>query len=269
MELNKIYNEDCFDTMRNMTSSNLKIDVVLTSPPYFNAKDSCKFYREDRIANHTALYDEFSGFESEEDYRKWLLELFSFYDSILVKDGVVLFNISYTGTSPHLMWLVVADIINKSNFITADCIIWKKNNALPANMNSNRATRVCEFVFVFCRKSELDTFKTNKIKVGNKYKNLFYNYIEARNNSILDTSVNTLNGATFSEEFVLSLLKNYATIDSVVYDSFMGTGTTACACKKFGCKFIGSEISKAQVEFANSRLLGTIQIKYKTTKKLF
>ena len=46
----------------------------------------------------------------------------------------------------------------------------------------------------------------------------------------------------------------YANKDSVVYDSFIGTGTTAVACKQFGCKCIGSELSEAQYEYALERL---------------
>ena len=65
---------------------------------------------------------------------------------------------------------------------------------------------------------------------------------------------NKLNKAIFSTELVLKLLNMYATKNSVVYDSFMGTGTTAVACKQFGCKCIGSELSKEQVEYARSRL---------------
>lgn len=46
----------------------------------------------------------------------------------------------------------------------------------------------------------------------------------------------------------------YATKASVVYDSFMGTWTTVVACKKYGCKCIGSELSEAQYEYALERL---------------
>lgn len=44
--------------------------------------------------------------------------------------------------------------------------------------------------------------------------------------------------------------------DSIVYDPFMGTGTTANACKNRNIKYIGSEISEAQVEYAKSRVEG-------------
>lgn len=50
------------------------------------------------------------------------------------------------------------------------------------------------------------------------------------------------------------LLSLYAQPKSVVYDPFMGTGTTAVACQRLGHYYLGSEISEAQVEFALNRL---------------
>lgn len=50
----------------------------------------------------------------------------------------------------------------------------------------------------------------------------------------------------------------------VVYDSFMGTGTTAVAAKRLGLKYIGSEISKNQCDYAEKRIRDTY-----TSLKLF
>lgn len=66
-----------------------------------------------------------------------------------------------------------------------------------------------------------------------------------------------MNLATFSTSFVEQLLDRYVyTNDMLVYDSFMGTGTTAVACKRRGLRYVGSELSTAQVEFANKWLAG-------------
>ena len=40
----------------------------------------------------------------------------------------------------------------------------------------------------------------------------------------------------------------------MVYDPFMGTGTTGVGCLRYGCDCIGSELSEAQCEFAKARL---------------
>ena len=45
MQLNKIYNENCLDTMRNMTDN--YVDLVLTSPPYDQMRDYNKTINKD------------------------------------------------------------------------------------------------------------------------------------------------------------------------------------------------------------------------------
>ena len=116
-------------------------------------------------------------------------------------------------------------------------------------------TRIVEFVYVFCRKDELNTFNCNKKVLSKRetgqliYENVF-NFISEPNN---DSSVD-LNKATFSTTFVRKLLNMYAKDKSIVYDPFMGTGTTAKACVIDKHLFIGSEISQQQVDYANKRL---------------
>ena len=43
-------------------------------------------------------------------------------------------------------------------------------------------------------------------------------------------------------------------VKTLVYDPFMGSGTTAVACKKLGLRYIGSEISQNQVDWALKRI---------------
>ena len=50
------------------------------------------------------------------------------------------------------------------------------------------------------------------------------------------------------------LLATYSKDDHTVYDPFMGSGTTARACKDLGRNYIGSEISKEYCEIAEKRL---------------
>lgn len=46
----------------------------------------------------------------------------------------------------------------------------------------------------------------------------------------------------------------YSKQGDVIYDPFMGTGTTAIACIKEKRSYIGSEISKNYVDWANRRI---------------
>ena len=46
----------------------------------------------------------------------------------------------------------------------------------------------------------------------------------------------------------------YGKDNFVIYDSFMGTGTTAIGAIKENMRYIGSELSEAQVEYARKRI---------------
>ncbi len=244
MQINKIYNENCIDTMNRMRDEGVLADIILTSPPYNTSNFAIK---------GQSIYDEYDDNKSEQEYIDWTLDIFSHYNEILKPNGVILYNISYGNAHPNQLWNLLSTIISSSDFMIADCLIWKKPSAVPNNRNPNKMTRYTEFVFVICRKTEYNTFKANKTLVSpNKY-TCYSNFIEARNND----GHNDLNLATFSTSFVEQLLDRYAyTNDMLVYDSFMGTGTTAVACKRRGLSFVGSELSMAQVEFANKWLAG-------------
>ena len=56
-----------------------------------------------------------------------------------------------------------------------------------------------------------------------------------------------LNKATFSTDFVKKLIKIYAKPNSLIYDSFMGIGTTAKGCIETKNSYVGSELSEAQI----------------------
>ena len=253
----KIFNEDCVKTMQNMESG--ECDIILTSPPYNTGKRieywSNKKIDGKRVYKIEKRYDKHCDQKTDDEYIKWTLDIFGHFDRVLKRKGCILYNLSYGSESPNLLWRLIADITNKSNFMVADCIVWKKKCAVPNSTSKNKLTRICEFVFVFCRKSEVTTFETNKkVKsvspVGQKFYEVFYNFVEAKNN---DGSC-ALNKATYSTELCEKLLLMYAKRGAVVYDPFMGSGTTAAACKKMGLNCIGSEISEAQCEFANNRL---------------
>ena len=252
-----IKNEDCFDTMKNMDK---QVDLILTSPPYNTGRPS---NGERARNNREGRYDIYIDNMSQNDYCQWCIKVFNEYNNILKENGVILWNMSYGSDGSvntegiGLMWLVIADIIRNTPFTVADRIIWKKGSALPNNTSSNKLTRIVEDVFVFCRKKEYKTFKTNK-KVksvssrGQKFYENIFNFVQAKNND----GSNPLNKATFSTDLCLQLFDIYIPKDNniLVYDSFAGTCTTALACKKYGVSCICSELSKEQCEYGEKRL---------------
>jgi len=241
--INKIYNEDCVLTMSKMESKT--IDAIITSPPYNIIRPNST----DRG------YDIYKDDLTNDEYIEWTLKVFENYSNILKQNGIVLYNMSYGSENTILMNLVVADIIRKTDFTLADIIVWKKQTATPNNVSHNKMTRICEYIYVFCKKEDFLTFNCNKKKLKEResgqavYENVF-NFITAKNN---DESQD-LNKATFSTELVRKLLLLYTKENDIIYDSFMGTGTTANACIIEKRNYIGSELSKEQCDYAEKRI---------------
>jgi adenine-specific DNA-methyltransferase len=246
---NKIYNVDCIDWMK---STPKEIDLILTSPPYNTARTGTNQRSFDNYENR---YDIHLDNKTDKEYLEWSVDLFNGYNSILKSNGCVLYNISYSSENTDLIWKFIAEIINNTLFTVADTIVWKKDCAIPNNTSHNKLTRICEFVFVFVRKAELNTFKMNKkitsiSKTGQKFYENKFNYIKAKNND----GSNNLNKATFSTDFCRQLLIMYGHKNCLVYDSFMGTGTTAESCIIEDMNYVGTELSESQCRFAEKRL---------------
>lgn len=250
--MTKLYNEDCMLTMMR----GFKCDMILTSPPYNTSRN---INSERARANHETRYDGYKE-QSADEYLNWVVSLFEMFDVVLKSNGVVAWNVSYGGDGTQdkskrgLLWNVIAEIQKQTSFVAVEDIIWKKPSAFPINVG-NKLTRVCEHVFIFARKEEYNTYHINKRLTktdsrGQKYYEPIWNFIEAKSND----GANPYNKATFSTDFASQMLKLYCPVEGVVYDPFMGTGTTAVACKNLNLSSIGSEISADQCKYAEERL---------------
>lgn len=250
------HNGDCIKVMEDVLIKNgVEVNVILTSPPYNSGRESNS---ERSLKNREARYDVHLDNMSDVEYCDWTVDLFDHFNKILAKDGVIIWNISYGNEKPNSMWLSLLSLIERTNFMIADSIVWKKKACLPNNVSHHSLSRICEFVFVICRKDEFHTYQANKKVVsvshtGQKFYENVYNFVVAANN---DGSCD-LNKATYSSELCIKLLKLFAKEDDTIYDPFMGTGTTAIACEMYGNQNMtcyGSELSAAQVEYSKKRL---------------
>lgn len=257
MSVIKFLHGDCIDWMDKLANRNAKVDVILTSPPYNTSRPSS----ERSMNNYEGRYKVYDDLKTGEEYCDWCIDIFNHFDTVLKSNGVVLWNVSY-GTDATvntegigLMWNSISDIIRNTNFTVADKIVWKKKSALPNNVSPNKLTRICEEVFVFCRKDEYKTFHANKDvssvgKNGQKFYKVLYNFVEAPNND----GATKLNKATYSSDLCVQLLNMYAPKQAIVFDPFGGTGTTGIACEMLNLNCICTEIDAEQVEYSKQRL---------------
>jgi DNA modification methylase len=246
--------------MEKLSTLNKKVDAVITSPPYNSNKKAGKRGTNLNVkakGYHYIRYDVHVDNFTSEEYADWTVKLFDGYDSILAPNGSVLYNLSFGSENPNDWVIALNGVVTRTNFTLADTLVWKKRTAFPISSSANKMTRITEFVFVLCRKSEIITFRSNKRvssvrDTGQKAYENVYNFIEARNND----GPCPYNKATYSSELCEKLMDMYVQPGSTVFDSFCGSGTTLVACKNKNLKGIGCELSAQQCGFAKERLDG-------------
>ena len=228
--------------------SDISISGIITSPPY-----NITSKRKDVYYNNG--YSDIDGL-TEDEYLRVRVNEFIQFSRILENTGVICYNISYHNENPILPTLLMSKIHKETDLTVADIITWKKSTAIPFQTSPTKLSRLCELVYVIVKKEFLHDFKTNKQvskvneKTGQKFYKNYTNLIEAKNNDGIQCKLK----ASFSEDFVTKLLDIYFPKDSLIYDPFMGIGTTARACKKSGRDFIGSEMDKEHFDISISLL---------------
>ena len=218
----KIYKGNCLEVMDKLIDEGIKIDAVITDPPYNIAKDN-NFHTMGR-----------SGI----DFGEWdkNFDLFSYIDKvykILDKNGsFVVFN----------DWKNLGDISRYAEslgFVTKDMIRLEKTNPMPRNRDRRYITDFeCAIWFtmpkakwVFNRQS--DTYERPK-NVGSIEKGL---HPTQKNLGLMEW-----------------LLKIHSNENDLILDPFMGSGTTGVACINTNRKFIGIELDENYFDIAKERL---------------
>lgn len=238
---NKIFNENNIKTMTKIPDNHC--DGIITSPPY-NLGRNPNHRRKDQ--DDYNLYTDNVDNLTEEEYLQVRTTEFHEFERIVKDDGVILYNMSYSKENPMLPLLLMNKIHDETNLTVADVITWKKNKANPFQTSPNKLTRISELIYVIVNKKHLHTFKANKEvskvndKTGQKFYKNYTNLIEARNND----GIKSKNKATFSTDLVEQLIHIYFPPKSIIYDPFIGIGTTAKGCLSKDCYFIGSELIK-------------------------
>lgn len=214
------------------------VDMVLTSPPYDNLRS-------------------YEGYEF--DFESIAKELYRVTKNVLVwVVGDATIKGSETGSSFRQALYFMS-----LGFKLHDTMIYEKNSpAYPANRNSNRYTQIFEYMFVFSKgevPKQLICDKPNKWAgykdFSGKLKNPVPDFSPRNNIWKYTTSFNGVkHPAPFPEQLAKDHIVSWSSENDIVYDPFMGSGTTAKAALELGRKFIGSELSENYVKLANERI---------------
>jgi len=246
MKVNKIYNEINIVTMKRMDDGVL--DGIICSPPY-----NISSKRKDNYYN--SGYSEMDNLTSDE-YLRVRVNEFKEFSRVLKRRGVICYNISYMHENPILPNLLVTKIHEETDLTIADVIYWKKSNSMPFQSSPNKLSRIVEPIYIFVHKDNLSNFSANKeiSKKNERTGQLFYkkydNFIEAKNNDKFKSNLK----AVYSTELIKKLIHIYYPKNSLIYDPFLGSGTTALGCIEEGLNYIGSEMKEEFYKVALERI---------------
>jgi DNA modification methylase len=260
MEINKIYNEGCLDTMKRMPDS--YIDCTITSPPY----DDLRSYKDG--VGDAWNFEVFKPI-ADELYRT-------------TKDGGVVVWVvgdatidgSETGSS-----FKQALYFKEIGFKLFDTMIYQKTGTpFPQKVRYNQ---IFEYMFVFS-KGKPNTFNpilkpnatAGAVRNSRKFRNKNGELIAGMGNKPIaemgiDNNIWIIkNGmykstkdlvafehpAIFPEELVNRHIISWTNKEDLVYDPFMGSGTTAKVAIELDRNYIGSEISEEYWQISEKRL---------------
>jgi len=214
LELNKIYCGDCLELMEQIPDKS--IDLVLTDPPYgVNYVGGQNEREREKLANDKVA----------NVYKEILPEI----KRVLKDDGSA--YIFYANGKEN-------DVFPYLDFYKYQVLIWNKLNKGFGDIASRYHHTYEPFIYI-CKGTPTNWYgDTNDIDVWitkGGYKNDFH-----PTQKPLD--------------IIYKMVKNSSKENDTILDPFLGSGTTAVACKQLKRNFIGIEISQKYCDIANQRL---------------
>lgn len=247
MELNKIYCMDNIEGMREYISDE-SIDLTVTSPPYYNAK-------------------EYSQYKAYDSYLEILKNTFTEVFRITKPSRMVVVNISPVivprekrSEQSHRMAIPFhfVSIMEKIGFEFLEDIIWKKPNASVKNRIGSflqhkkpvayKPNIVTEYILVFKKPAP---FLIDKILKDEPIEDC---EIENTNVWEIRPETKSKHPAPYPEELVKKVISYYSYKNDVVFDPYMGSGTTAKVSKDIGRNYIGFELLEKYCVDAEERV---------------
>lgn len=200
-------------------------------------------YKKENILNdekHKELYRKYGTIYGKKycvktDYGKWdsdftmevLEEFITEYYKKLKQGGTLILFFDLWKITP------LKELLEKHKFKQIRFIEWIKTNPQPLNSSVNYLTN--------CREIAILGVKGTKPTFHSKYDNAIYEYP-------LQGGKNRFHPTQKSLPLFEDLIKKHSNEDDVVLDTFLGSGTTAIACKNTKRKFKGCEVSTEYYE---------------------
>lgn len=232
VELDKIYCEDCLETLKKIEDNS--IDLIITSPPYNKGWYSQKSL-EGKIQKKKIDYGVFDDTMLPEDYEKWQRQIIEESLRVLKPTGSLFYN--------HIDILRDLNTIHPTyvyDYPIKQIIVWDRGNT--PKLDVSYFFPITEWIFWL--KKDKDSRPYFDRKQADFQKSIWR----------LNADTKNTHPAPFPIELPANIIKCCSKEGDIVYDPFMGSGTTAKAARDLGRHFIGSELNPEYIRISEERL---------------
>lgn len=235
MELDKIYCEDCLETLSKMEDNS--VDLIITSPPYNKGWWSYQTPSGRNISKKTKRtgYGEFNDRMEPEEYERWQREIIEECLRVLKPSGSFFYNHTelfhkHTCVFPTFVF----------DYPVKQLLIWDRRKS--PNVGKDYFIPCNEFVFWLTKESGNKPYFNRKAGLFPKS---IWSFQAERDNE---------HPAPFPTELPENCILTCSKEGDVVYDPFMGSGTVAKVARDLGRHYIGSELNPDYIIMAEERL---------------
>lgn len=222
----RLYNGDCLEVMDRLIESGVKVDAIITDPPYQISRDN----------NFTTMGRkgiDFGKWDKDFDQFEWLKKI----PKILSKDGsIFIFN----------DWKNLGEIAKeceKYDLVIKDLVRWEKTNPMPKNRDRRYITD-CEYAIWLTNKNAKWIF--NRQDENYQRPKFIYSIVSGKEK----TEHTTQKPIILMED----IIKIHTNENQLILDPFSGSGSTGVACKNLNRKFIGIELDEKYFDISVGRI---------------
>ena len=225
MEANTILNTDCIVGMRDIPDNT--IDLIVTDPPYL-----MKYKTNYRKNKEHKFCSEIKNDDNEDLIANYIKECYR-----ILKDNTAMYMFCNSNKVDFFKQQLEA-----TGFVIKNMIIWVKNNWTAGDLMAQYGKQY-EIIFY-----------VNKGRCPIRGKRLtdVWEFPRVSGKAQLHQNQKPI-------ELIKQCIEKSSDTENIVFDGFMGSGTTAVACLKTGRSYIGFELDKEYYDIAIKRINETQQ----------